>query len=398
MLERLAGRLPDARVASLAALRDPGTGELLDRALVLTFPGPASATGENLVEYQCHGGRAIIDRLLAVIVAQPGCRAAEPGEFTRRALGNGRIDLTEAEGLADLLEAETESQRRAALLMAEGGLSAQVETWRHRLVQLSAQAEAAIDYVDDEDETAQDAAQLASDAGILAGEIAAWLERPRAERLKDGVRVVLAGPPNAGKSSLINALVGFDRAIVTDIAGTTRDSIDVPVSVGGIPFVLVDTAGLRDTTDVIEKAGIDRSRSEVRNADIILWMGDPAASPGDPRVLRIHPQCDRPNRRVVPVGSLGVSATEGTNLSQLWELLVTKARALLPAEGEIALNRRQAAALTDVVRALESASSSDIVVTAHALRASADSLGRLTGRIGVEDMLDELFGRFCLGK
>lgn len=398
MLERLAGRLPDARVASLAALRDPGTGELLDRALVLTFPGPASATGENLVEYQCHGGRAIIDRLLAVIVAQPGCRAAEPGEFTRRALGNGRIDLTEAEGLADLLEAETESQRRAALLMAEGGLSAQVETWRHRLVQLSAQAEAAIDYVDDEDETAQDAAQLAGDAGILAGEIAAWLERPRAERLKDGVRVVLAGPPNAGKSSLINALVGFDRAIVTDIAGTTRDSIDVPVSVGGIPFVLVDTAGLRDTTDVIEKAGIDRSRSEVRNADVILWMGDPAASPDDPRVLRIHPQCDRPDRRVVPMGSLGVSATEGTNLSQLWELLVTKARALLPAEGEIALNRRQAAALTDVVRALESASSSDIVVTAHALRASADSLGRLTGRIGVEDMLDELFGRFCLGK
>lgn len=398
MLERLAGRLPDARVASLAALRDPGTGELLDRALVLTFPGPASATGENLVEYQCHGGRAIIDRLLAVIVAQPGCRAAEPGEFTRRALGNGRIDLTEAEGLADLLEAETESQRRAALLMAEGGLSAQVETWRHRLVQLSAQAEAAIDYVDDEDETAQDAAQLAGDAGILAGEIAAWLERPRAERLKDGIRVVLAGPPNAGKSSLINALVGFDRAIVTDIAGTTRDSIDVPVSVGGIPFVLVDTAGLRDTTDVIEKAGIDRSRSEVRNADIILWMGDPAASPDDPRVLRIHPQCDRPDRRVVPMGSLGVSATEGTNLSQLWELLVTKARALLPAEGEIALNRRQAAALTDVVRALESASSSDIVVTAHALRASADSLGRLTGRIGVEDMLDELFGRFCLGK
>lgn len=398
MLERLAGRLPDARVASLAALRDPGTGELLDRALVLIFPGPASATGENLVEYQCHGGRAIIDRLLAVIVAQPGCRAAEPGEFTRRALGNGRIDLTEAEGLADLLEAETESQRRAALLMAEGGLSAQVETWRHRLVQLSAQAEAAIDYVDDEDETAQDAAQLSGDAGILAGEIAAWLERPRAERLKDGVRVVLAGPPNAGKSSLINALVGFDRAIVTDIAGTTRDSIDVPVSVGGIPFVLVDTAGLRDTTDVIEKAGIDRSRSEVRNADIILWMGDPAASPDDPRVLRIHPQCDRPDRRVVPMGSLGVSATEGTNLSQLWELLVTKARALLPAEGEIALNRRQAAALTDVVRALESASSSDIVVTAHALRASADSLGRLTGRIGVEDMLEELFGRFCLGK
>lgn len=398
MLERLAGRLPDARVASLAALRDPGTGELLDRALVLAFPGPASATGENLVEYQCHGGRAIIDRLLAVIVAQPGCRAAEPGEFTRRALGNGRIDLTEAEGLADLLEAETESQRRAALLMAEGGLSAQVETWRHRLVQLSAQAEAAIDYVDDEDETAQDAAQLAGDAGILAGEIAAWLERPRAERLKDGIRVVLAGPPNAGKSSLINALVGFDRAIVTDIAGTTRDSIDVPVSVGGIPFVLVDTAGLRDTTDVIEKAGIDRSRSEVRNADIILWMGDPAASPDDPRVLRIHPQCDRPDRRIVPMGSLGVSATEGTNLSQLWELLVTKARALLPAEGEIALNRRQAAALTDVVRALESASSSDIVVTAHALRASADSLGRLTGRIGVEDMLDELFGRFCLGK
>ncbi len=382
----------------MASVRDPETGELLDQALILAFSGPASATGEDIVEYQCHGGRAVVDRLLGVIAAQPGCRLAEPGEFTRRALANGRIDLTEAEGLADLLEAETESQRRAAMLMAEGGLSAQVEAWRERLVILSAKAEAAIDYVDDEDETAQDAARLAEEAQALAAEIAGWLERPRAEPLKEGIRVVLVGPPNAGKSSLINALVGYERAIVTDIAGTTRDSIDVPVAVDGIPFVLVDTAGLRDTDDRVEQAGIDRSHGETRKADIILWMGDPAEHSNEPRTIFLHAQCDRPERSRVPEGSLAVSAKEGTNLPQLWELLVNQARNLLPVDGQLALNRRQADILTDVVTSLHRVNATDVVLTAHALRTAADALDRLTGRSGVEDMLDALFGRFCLGK
>ena len=205
---------------------------------------PASATGEDIVEFHCHGGRAVVDAVLAALASIDGLRQAEPGEFTRRAFENGRIDLTEAEGLADLIEAETEIQRKAALALAEGGLRKQIADWQERLLALSAQAERAIDY-DEEDERVDPA--LLRDARRLAAELRQWLERPRVEPLKDGVRVVVAGPPNAGKSSLINAIVGEERAIVTDVPGTTRDHIEVPLSLGGVPIRLTDTAGLRET-------------------------------------------------------------------------------------------------------------------------------------------------------
>jgi tRNA modification GTPase len=393
--EALAGQLPAARRAVLMTLRAPSGGGEIDRGLVLRFDGPASATGEDVVEYQCHGGRAVVDALIDAMASLPGMRLAEPGEFTRRALANGRIDLTEAEGLADLIEAETESQRRAALLMAEGGLRRRIDGWRQRLVELSARAEAAIDYVGDEDETGGDEAALVDEVRILAAELGEWLARPRAEPLKEGVRVVVAGPPNAGKSSLVNALADSERAIVTDIAGTTRDSIEVPLSLDGVPVVLVDTAGLRDSEDVVEAIGVARAEGQIARADVLLWLGAPDEAPGHPRLIRLHAQADR--REPAPEGLLAVSAVTGTGLGALAEAIVAQVRALLPADGELALNRRQAREMEEARSALVEVGG-DLVRTAESLRLARAAFDRLAGRAGVEDMLDALFGRFCLGK
>ncbi|HVL78324.1 MAG TPA: tRNA uridine-5-carboxymethylaminomethyl(34) synthesis GTPase MnmE [Sphingomicrobium sp.] len=269
--ERLAGRLPPARQAALRTFRHPATGDVIDQGLILRFDRPASSTGEDLVELHCHGGRAVIDALLDALGGLDGFRLAEPGEFTRRAFANGQIDLTEAEGLADLLEAETESQRKAALLLAEGGLRRQIEDWQRQLLHLSARAEAAIDYAE-EDETGFDPS-LACDCGALAIELGTWLDRPRIEPLKDGIKVVVAGPPNAGKSSLINAIAGQERAIVTDIPGTTRDHIEVPLAIAGVPVLLTDTAGLRESDNQVEQIGVERARALMEGADILLWPG-----------------------------------------------------------------------------------------------------------------------------
>lgn len=396
--QAIAGRLPRPRQAALRELRDPRSGTLIDEGLVLRFDAPASATGENVVEYQCHGGRAVVDALLDALGSLPGMRLAEPGEFTRRAFANGRIDLTEAEGLADLLEAETESQRRAALLLAEGGLRRQVEEWRQSLVDLSARAEAAIDYVGDEEETAADEAALADEAEMVAGELQAWLARPRAEPLKEGVRVVVGGPPNTGKSSLVNALAESERAIVTDIPGTTRDAIEVPVALGGVPLLLVDTAGLRETGDRVETIGVERAQSQIERADILLWLGDPEEVPAHPRTIRVHARADLAGPGPAPEGWLAVSSLTGQGLGELTDHILREARALLPAEGQVALNRRQAAEIGDAAGALAGVHEHDLVRTAESLRLARNAFDRLTGRAGVEDMLDALFSRFCLGK
>ena len=260
---QLSGSLPPMRSAELRSLRDPVTRELLDEALVLRFDGPASATGEDVVEFHCHGGRAVVDAVLFALGTLDGLRIAEPGEFTRRAFANGRIDLTEAEGLADLLEAETESQRRAALALSGGGLRRQINEWQQRVLALSAAAERAIDY---DDGDAPIDRSLLDECRDLSEDLQSWLKRPRVEQLKDGVLVVVAGPPNSGKSSLINAIVGEERAIVTDVPGTTRDHLDVPLSIGGIPVRLTDTAGLRETDDRIEAIGVERARRLVDRA------------------------------------------------------------------------------------------------------------------------------------
>lgn len=377
-------------------LHDPRSNELLDQALVLRFDSPASSTGENVVEFQCHGGRAIVDAVIDALTALDGLRPAQPGEFTRRAFENGRIDLTEAEGLADLIEAETQSQRKAALALAEGGLRTQIAKWQQRLIGLSAEAERAIDYDDAEDVVDP---SLLADCADLARELRSWLDRPRVERLKDGVRVVVAGPPNVGKSSLVNAIAGSERAIVTDMPGTTRDHIEVPLALGGIPVLLTDTAGLRESSDRVEAIGIARASSLIAAADVLLWLGDPREAPHHPRIIRVHARSDIPGRGEAPTGSLAVSSSTGAGIARLIDDIRLTARGLMPAEDAIALNRRQAALVEEAHAALQRAGQGgDLVLLAEDLRAARVSFDRLTGRAGVEDVLDALFSRFCLGK
>jgi tRNA modification GTPase len=394
--QQIAGFLPDARMAAVRELRHPVSRELLDEALVLRFDGPASSTGEDIVELHCHGGRAVVDSVLAALASVDGLREAVPGEFTRRAFENGRIDLTEAEGLADLIEAETEAQRKAALAIAEGGLRKQIDDWRGRVVALSARAERAIDY--DEDDEPVDGDLLKS-IEELAGELQEWIDRPRTETLKDGVRIVIAGPPNVGKSSLINALAGSERAIVTDIPGTTRDQIEVPLSITGVPVLLTDTAGLRDAVDPVEAMGVARASALVEAADVLVWLGEPQAAPPHPRLIKVHARADLPDRRPGPAGSLSVSSKTGEGLGPLLERASGFARELIPGEDAIAINRRQAALLEEAAMALRnSAAVSDPVILAEELRHARSAFDRLTGAVGMEDVLDALFSRFCLGK
>lgn len=391
----MSGTLPDARMAAVRELREPSSGDLLDEALVLRFDSPASSTGEDIVEFQCHGGRAVVDSVLQSLAKMGGVRQAEPGEFTRRAFENGRIDLTEAEGLADLIEAETESQRRAAILLAEGGLRKEIARWQEQVVSISARAERAIDY-DEEDDVPDPS--IGRDCAALAAELQVWLQAPRVEPLKDGVRVVVAGPPNTGKSSLINRIVGEERVIVTDLPGTTRDHVDVPLSLGGIPIRLTDTAGLRETDDRVEAIGVERAEKLVETADIVLWLGEPDRAPVHAQMLKLHGKADL--RRNAPDSeALAVSALTGEGISALLQQIEALARAILPPQDSIALNRRQAQLIGEAAEALlGAASATDLVVIAEFLRHSRAAFDRMTGRAGVEDVLDALFSRFCLGK
>lgn len=393
----LAGRVPAPRRASLARLRDAG-GALLDEALVLWFPGPNTATGEDLAEFHCHGGRAVIAAVEAALDALPGLRRAEPGDFTRRAFANGRIDLAEAEGLGELLAAETELQRAAALANAGGALSRQVEAWRERVLVLSAEVEGVLDFSDEED-SADLPESFTWNMTALSNELAEWLARPRSERLGEGFRVVLAGPPNAGKSTLFNALVESEAAITSPIAGTTRDVIERGVAIAGVPFNLVDTAGLRhgDEADTIEAIGIARAEAELVRADLVLWLG--AEGEGPEGAWEIAAQADRDGFVPKFAARFQISAVTGEGLAGLKQALVEAARHALPKPGEAALNARQHARLSEAAEALEAAKSLlDPLLVAEELRRARLAFDRLIGRATTEDMLDTLFGRFCIGK
>lgn len=405
----LTGRLPAPRRASLAELRDED-GTPLDRALVLWFPGPATATGEDLAEFHLHGGRAVVAAVEAALAALPGLRRAEAGEFTRRAFLNGHIDLAEAEGLADLLAAETESQRVQALGMASGHVSRAVAQWQDRLLGLMAGVEAELNFADEDVvEVGESVAQRAiGGMAALGGELDAWLARPAAEVIAEGLSVVIAGPPNAGKSTLINALVQRELVIVSPVAGTTRDVIETPLSLDGIAMRFSDTAGLRaESGDAIELIGIERARAAIEAADILLWLGPPREVPPHPRIILIAAQADRWQGDAAAEAEaarcdLILSAMTGEGMDRLHHMIVEMAHTLLPREGEAALRRRQRDALADARDWLaidaDAREAGDLILIAERLRLASGALDRITGRAGVEDMLDALFGRFCIGK
>lgn len=391
----LAGSLPPPRTAGVRRLRDRHDATL-DQALILFFPGPNTATGEDLVELHLHGGRAVVAAVEAELAFQAGLRVAAPGEFTRRALLNGRLDLTQAEGLADLLEAETEMQRRAALVMAEGGLSHTVTEWLGRLSMAAARIEAELDFGDEDDVAAAAPFDLSVVLHPIIAEMTAMLARPTVERLRDGVVVVLAGPRNAGKSSLFNAMLGRPAAIVTDIAGTTRDVLEAVVVREGLPFRLVDTAGLvEETTDPIEAIGIERATALLTVADIILWLGDAEDAPNG--AMKIGAQADdrdRPKELYDHVISIYAPET----IDALWAGVAAQAAALLGDLPGVTPYRRHRDLIEEAAKELRLVNGSDLLLDAEHLRIANVALGAILGRDATEDMLDALFGRFCLGK
>ena len=394
-LENLAGKLPEPRRAVSAALA--WEGEILDRALVLWLPGPGTATGEDVAELHLHGGRAVVASVLAALGAMPGLRMAEPGEFTRRAFSNGKLDLAQAEGLADLLAAETEAQRRQALRQAEGGLGRLVGGWRDRLLGLAARVEAAIEFAEDEDDVPALSPGELVGMESLAAEMQTALEQPPAERLRDGVRIVVAGPTNAGKSSLINTLVGREAAIASPVAGTTRDLIEIPVGIAGMPCLLIDSAGLRETGGHVERIGMARARAAIDAADLILWLGLPEDCPDLSRSILVRAKADL--GKAAAETDIATSIVTGEGLDKLRALLGARVRALLPPADAVALNARHRERIAEAVEELRAAQAqADLLFVAEHLRQARIALDRISGRAGVEEMLDALFGRFCIGK
>jgi tRNA modification GTPase len=380
----------------LARLRN-SKGDALDDALVLWFPGPRSATGEDLAEFHCHGGRAVIDAVENAVLEVSGTQRAEPGEFTRRAFANGRIDLAQAEGLGDLLAAQTEVQRAAALQNASGALSRQVGQWREQVLTLSASIEAVLDFSDEDDVEALPEG-FTWNLEQLSESLNVWLARPRAEKLGEGFRVALAGPPNAGKSTLFNALVESEAAITSALAGTTRDVLERNVALDGVPFSFVDTAGLRaDSSDEIERIGIDRAKRELERADLTLWLGSEGQGPQG--AWEIAARSDAADFTAKENATHIVSAKTGEGLAQLTAALVAAARETLPKPGEAVLNARQYRILAGIRDAVEGAARChDPLLIGEDLRTARAGLDQLVGHTTTEDMLDALFGRFCIGK
>ena len=414
-LAALAGKCPAPRRATRARFSDPRTGEAIDDGLMLLFPGPNSFTGETVAELQVHGGRAVVAALLAALGALPGLRLAEPGEFTRRAFENGKLDLTAAEGLADLVAAETAAQRRQALRQLDGELGRVYEGWRARLLRSLAQLEAEIDFPDEG--LPQDLRQrVAAEAAALRDEMARHLaDGGRGERLREGVAVAIVGPPNAGKSSLMNALARRDVAITSASAGTTRDVIEVALDLGGYPVLLADTAGLREAADEVEAEGVRRAWTRAAAADLRLVLVD-AMQPVEPAALAGLIDADAiviANKMDLAPGgaadwadalgagrALRLSVRTGAGMEALLERLEAEvARRFAPGAAPLVTRARHRRALEDCVAALERFAGAGLPeLAAEDLRAATRALGRITGRVDVEDMLDIVFREFCIGK
>lgn len=394
VLSRITGGrpIPPPRQAMLRSIINNAAQQLIDKALVLCFPAPRSFTGEDVVELQCHGGPAVVAAVQRELSAA-GLRPAEPGEFTRRAFELGRIDLTQSEALADLLQAETEAQRDQAMANSGGRLRAMADNWRERIIELQADIEADLDFSDEADVSAP---RTRPELSMLIADIGAALATARhGERIRSGLTIAVIGPPNAGKSSLVNQLARREVAIVTPYAGTTRDIVEVHLDLGGIPVTLLDTAGLRDAEDPVERIGIERARARAKSADFVLDFGE---GPGNLRVVnRIDMTGDSPGIRG---GVAYLSALTGDGVDALLAHLAAWAGThVVTGEPALVTSARQEAALRDTVSSLERAGGErDPVLQAEHLRAAAAALGRLTGRIEPEAVLGAIFSRFCIGK
>lgn len=409
-LEQLCGLVPAPRQAVLRSIRNRN-GDVLDQGLVLYFAAPASFTGEDCAELQVHGGRAVVDAILAELAALPGLRHAEPGEFSRRAFLNGKLDLVEIEGLADLISAETEMQRRLAQEHSSGNLSALYEGWARRLTHARAMIEAELDFADEDDVPGSVAERIWADMLKLHTEISEHLAGAGvAEIIRDGLKIVIAGEPNAGKSSLLNYLARRDIAIVTDIAGTTRDVLSVDLSLAGFSVRLFDTAGLRQTEDRVEQEGVRRAYMTISQADVILLLAD---TPEGFAAMEEYAQ----SKPIVHIGTkidrnpllwdktgvdVLISTVTGSGIDQLVEVLT---RFLPDVSGKSALSlptrKRHVSCLQQACMAIDMSltrSNRGLDVQAEYLRQAGHALGRITGRVDVEDLLDVIFSEFCIGK
>jgi tRNA modification GTPase len=401
LLERLCGALPEPRRATVRTLRSPSSGEVIDNGLVLWFPAPASFSGEDGGELHLHGGRAVVGAAFEALAAE-GLRIAEPGEFTKRAFLNGKLDLTAAEGIADLVAAETEMQRRQALRQAGGELRRRSEDWRDELIALRAEIEARLDFADEGDV----ADALPHDfedriAALRAGLRAALASAAAGTRVREGFRVAILGRPNAGKSSLLNALSRRDVAIVTEEAGTTRDVLEVPLDLGGYPVLVYDTAGLRDSDSAAEREGVRRAKLAADAADLVLWLSDPAAGVEAPPDLAVPvwPLLTKADLRQDGDGGAAViSAHTGLGLEELEKRLLQAAADALGTGAAAVVRERQRLAIADALARLDELPGMPEDVAADLLRSAGDAIGRLSGRIGVELVLDRIFQDFCIGK
>jgi tRNA modification GTPase len=407
----LAGKLPSPRMATRALLRDVGQRPI-DDAVVLWFPGPASATGEDVAEFHVHGGRAVLAALFAALSGFEDVRAAEPGEFTRRAFENGKLDLTEAEGLDDLIHADTDRQRRQALRQLKGLLGERARDWRARIIEASALIEAGIDFSDEGDVPAELIAPALAKVEALLTEIEEVLAgQGRSERLRDGLVVAIAGPPNVGKSTLMNQLARREVAIVSPHAGTTRDVIEVQLDLDGYPVTVIDTAGIRETDDPVEQEGVRRARARAADADLVLWLADvsPVAiqHDGTTPVWMVRNKIDleaasRPLADASGQGVFQISASRGDGLPELIAALVGFAQNYFGgSEGDLISRTRQRKLLQDTATSLRrciQVVEQGEELAAEELRLAAHALGRLLGRVDVEDILDVIFREFCVGK